>query len=58
MLKTCQRCHLPILGEAEEVIPDSASGARPTLWRHKTLAECEQQHQADRETHFRSCLRP
>ncbi|MFE1266036.1 hypothetical protein [Streptomyces sp. NPDC058758] len=57
-MKHCHRCSQPIIGEAEEVIPDSASGARPTLWRHLTLAECEQAQMADRGTHFRSCLRP
>ncbi|MFH9957298.1 hypothetical protein ACH4OX_24235 [Streptomyces roseolus] len=58
MQKTCQRCHMSITGEAEEVPLHSASGGRPNVYRHKTLAECEQQHQAERETHFRSCLRP
>lgn len=27
-MKTCHRCHEPTPGEAEEVIPDSTSGAR------------------------------
>lgn len=57
-MKHCQRCDQLITGEAEEVVPDSASGARPTLWRHKQLAACEQAQIADRGTHFRSRLRP
>ncbi|MFF2773336.1 hypothetical protein ACFVU3_00365 [Streptomyces sp. NPDC058052] len=57
-MRTCQRCDQLIVGEAEEVVPDSASGARPTLWRHKQLTECEQAQWDDRGTHFRSSLRP
>ncbi|GHF94798.1 hypothetical protein GCM10017667_26160 [Streptomyces filamentosus] len=39
-MKVCRRCGLPISGEADETIPFSTSGARPTVHHHKTLAEC------------------
>jgi hypothetical protein len=39
-MKVCQHCGQPISGEADEMIPLSASGARPTVHRHKTLTEC------------------
>ena len=39
-MKHCQQCGQLITGEAEEVTPHSASGARPTLWRHANAAEC------------------
>lgn len=39
-MKVCRRCGQPISGEADETIPFSTSGARPTAHRHMTLAEC------------------
>jgi hypothetical protein len=39
-MKRCQSCGYPITGEAREVVPDSMSGARPTLYWHATAAEC------------------
>lgn len=39
-MKQCQRCGYSIQGEAEEITPFSDSGAKPTLWRHKSDAEC------------------
>ncbi|MFB7936689.1 hypothetical protein [Streptomyces sp. NPDC056049] len=41
-MKTCQRCGYSIKGEAEEITPFSDSGAKPTLWRHRTDAECNE----------------
>lgn len=39
-MKRCQSCGYVIIGEAREVVPDSVSGARPTLYWHVTAAEC------------------
>lgn len=39
-MRRCQSCGYPINGEARTVIPDSVSGARPTLYWHETAAEC------------------
>ncbi|WP_282695508.1 hypothetical protein [Streptomyces sp. CC208A] len=56
-MKLCHRCARPITGEAEEITPFSVSGARPTLWRHTSQAECERARQAS-GTVYRSCGRP
>ncbi len=40
-MKVCQRCEQTISGDADEFAPFSTSGARPTLCRHQTLAQCQ-----------------
>ncbi|MFE5895818.1 hypothetical protein ACFQ67_00055 [Streptomyces sp. NPDC056488] len=39
-MRRCQTCGYPIEGEAREIVPDSDSGARPTLYRHPTPDGC------------------
>jgi hypothetical protein len=41
-MKHCHTCGHVISGRAVEITPDSDSGTKPTLYRHKTLAECKQ----------------
>ncbi|WP_149184755.1 hypothetical protein [Streptomyces sp. TRM49041] len=40
----CRHCDLIIEGEAEEFIPDSASGARPTEYYHPTCGPAQTPH--------------
>ncbi|WP_426404206.1 hypothetical protein ACN9M0_24715 [Streptomyces sp. R-07] len=39
-MKHCAYCGHLIVGEAEEIAPESASGARPTAYWHKTATDC------------------
>ncbi|MFC7929187.1 hypothetical protein [Streptomyces cinereoruber] len=39
-MKRCQACGYVIDGEAREIVPDSGSGARPTLYRHLKAEDC------------------
>ncbi|MEU7293317.1 hypothetical protein AB0A76_08955 [Streptomyces exfoliatus] len=39
-MKHCAYCKYPIVGEAVEIVPEAASGARPTAYWHKTAGDC------------------
>lgn len=39
-MKHCAYCEYPIVGEAVEIVPEAASGARPTAYWHKTPRDC------------------
>ncbi|MGW9437917.1 hypothetical protein [Streptomyces sp. NPDC055607] len=39
-MKHCQTCGHPITGKAREVLLDSDSGARPTLYVHRSRTDC------------------
>ncbi|MCD2461995.1 hypothetical protein MBT42_18550 [Streptomyces sp. MBT42] len=39
-MKRCGYCGHPITGDAVEIAPESASGARPTAYWHRDAEDC------------------
>ncbi|MFF0428528.1 hypothetical protein ACFYUJ_29560 [Streptomyces sp. NPDC004520] len=39
-MKRCAYCEHLLIGEAVEIATDSANGARPSAYWHKTLTDC------------------
>jgi hypothetical protein len=49
-MKRCAYCDHLIVGDFVEIAPESASGARPTAYWHKTAQDCKVADQAERRS--------